>query len=285
MTTETAASEQATREELLADFGEEYLSIQSLFRFCFVPGGRLNLLKELTPDEEWGVNDFVLLKYLAVHVRLAIEQGRYVWNGEQVVLTAGRLATSKGVPLYLGLVRNSTPDENPWVLNWVGERPSCSALPEPPDLGEWPPLEPGSEVVIACDLDSAERRERIPVVGGAPPVTIAAALTGAVHWALHRGLAVPQIHGGGRGYFAPLFLSSRDDLASAPDAVAPLHVQSGRLIVRTLLDPHVAYSPARAVVERWEQLPPWLLEAWDTAVEEAQAEHTVHPQREPAEHH
>jgi hypothetical protein len=44
-------------------------------------------------------------------------------------------------------------------------------------------------------------------------------------------------------------------------------VQSNRLVVRTLLDPHVAYSPARAVVERWEQLPSWLLDAWDEATE------------------
>jgi hypothetical protein len=151
-----------TRDQLLADFGDEYLSIQSLFQFCFVPGGRLSLLKELTPVEEWGMNNFVLLKYLAVHIRLSIEQGRYVWNGDQVVLTAGRLFSLKGVPLYIGLVRNSTPDENPWVLNWVGERPSTAELPEPADLGDWPVLDPRNEVVIACDFASEERRSSVP---------------------------------------------------------------------------------------------------------------------------
>ena len=171
---------QATREELLADFGEDYLSIQSLFQFCFVPGGRLNLLKELTPEEEWGANNFVLLKYLSVHVRLAIEQGRYVWNGDQIVLTAGRLSTAKGVPLYLGLVRNSTPDENPWVLNWVGERPSCTELPEPTDLGAWPELNPRTEVVMACDFDSEERRARMPALGDASPVAMACAVSSVV---------------------------------------------------------------------------------------------------------
>jgi hypothetical protein len=261
------APEHVTRAKLLADFGDEYLSIQSLFNFCFVPGGRLNLLKELTPEEEWGVNNFVLLKYLAVHVRLAIEQGRYVWNGDQVVLTAGRLATTKSVPLYLGLVQNNTPDENPWVLNWVGERPSCAELPEPAHLGHWPEMKAGSEVVIACDLSADERRLRIPGLEDAPVVAQSAALTGAIQWALHRGLGVCQIHGGGRGYFAPVFLRSRDDLTCAPDFVAPILVQDERLIVRTLLDPHVAYSPARAVVERWEQLPTWLLDAWDRATE------------------
>jgi hypothetical protein len=256
-----------TREQLLSDFGDEYLSIQSLFQFCFVPGGRLSLLKELTPIEEWGMNNFVLLKYLAVHIRLSIEQGRYVWNGDQIVLTAGRLFSTKGVPLYVGLVRNSTPDENPWVLNWVGERPSTAELPEPADLGEWPALDARNEVVIACDLGSDERRAKLGSMAETSLVVQGSAIAGAVHWALHRGLAVRQIHGGGRGYFVPVYLSSREDLTVAPELVAPLQVQSNRLIVRTLLDPHVAYSPARAVVERWEQIPSWLLDAWDQATE------------------
>ena len=263
-----------TSKELLVDFGDEYLSIQSLFNFCFVPGGRLNLLKELTLDEEWGSNNFVLLKYLAVHVRLAIEQGRYVWNGEQIVLTAGRLTTPNSTPIYLGLVKNSTPDENPWVLNWVGERPSCAELPQPVDLGGWPELDPGSEVVIACDLSNGDRRVRIPEIGDAPVVAQLNALSGAIQWSLHRGLAVRQIHGGGRGYFVPLFLTSRDDLTLAPDLVAPLLVQESRLVVRTFLDPHVAYSPARAVVERWEQLPPWLLDSWDSVTTDHDHDHT-----------
>jgi len=256
-----------TREQLLADFGEEYLSIQSLFHFCFVPGGRLSLLKELTPVEEWGQNNFVLLKYLAVHVRLAIEQGHYVWNGDQIVLSAGRLSSIKGMPLYLGLVPNSTPNENPWVLNWVGERPSTAELPEPADLGTWPVLDPRGEVVIACDLASDDRRSKLGALADATPVVQSAAIAGAVHWALHRGLAVRQIHGGGRGYFVPVYLNSREDLTVSPELVAPLQVQAARVVVRTLLEPHVAYSPARAVVERWEQVAPWLLDAWDQATE------------------
>jgi hypothetical protein len=269
MPTELAReAKHSTREDLLHDFGEEYLSIQSLFQFCFVPGGRLNLLKDLTPDEEWGVNNFVLLKYLAVHVRLSIEQGRFVWNGDQIVLSAGRLATAQGAPLYLGLVQNSTPDENPWVMNWVGERPSCPELPQPADLGPWPELAPGDEVVIACDLTSEGRRIRLPGLASAPVIAQSATIAGAVHWALHRGLSVRQIHGGGRGYFVPVYLKSRDDLTMAPEFVAPIAVQDGRLVVRTLLDAQVAYPPARAVVERWEQLPPWLLDAWDNATDE-----------------
>ena len=264
----TGQSTNPTREQLLADFGDEYLSIQSLFQFCFVPGGRLNFLQELTLDEEWGANNFVLLKYLAVHVRLAIEQGRYVWNGEQIVLVAGRLTTAESVPIYLGLVPNNTPDENPWVMNWVGERPSTAELPEPADLGAWPELDPRGEVVVACDFTSENRRVRLPEVGGASAVSQSSAVAGALHWALHRGLGVRQIHGGGRGYFVPLYLRSREDLTLTPDLVAPVSVQGNRLVVRTLLEPHVAYSPARAVVERWEQLPAWLIDAWDNATHE-----------------
>jgi len=264
VTTEAVAGRQArpTPQELLADFGEEYLSIQSLFQFCFVPSGRLALLKELALDESWGANDFVLLKYLAVNVRLAIEQGRHVWNGDQIVMTAGRLVTPTGAPIYVGLVRNSTPDENPWVLNWVGERPSCAELPAPPDLGAWPPLNHGAEVVVACDFTSEDRRVHMSPLDDAPVVARVCAVTGAVHWAIQRGLAVRQIHGGGRGYFVPVYLTSREDLEEAPDLVAPIVAQGERLIVRTLLEPHVAWSPARAVVERWEQLPAWLMQAW-----------------------
>lgn len=269
MMSEATSKEEAlaTREELIANFGADYLSIQSLFSFCFVPGGRLSLLKELTLEEHWGDNNFALLKYLAIHVRLAIEQSRYVWNGEQIVLTAGRLCTPTSAPIYIGLVKNSNPDENPWVLNWVGERPSCQELPEPADLGSWPALDPSAEPIVACDLGADERRPPLPVLAGLPLAAQAAALAGALSWAVRRDLAVRQIHGGGRGYFAPLYLSSRDDVSLAPDLVAPIVVQSGRLIVRALLEPHVSYAPARAVVERWEQLPPWLIDAWDAATD------------------
>lgn len=264
-----ARTKHPSREELLRDFGDDYLSIQSLFRFCFVPGGRLGLLRDSLAEEEWGVNNFVLLKLLAVHVRLSIEQGRYVWNKDQIVLTAGHLATPQGVPLYLGLVRNSTPGENPWVMNWIGERPSSPVLPERADLGAWPELDPHAEVLVACDLESEERRPELFGLEHAAPVARSAAVAGAIHWSLHRGLAVRQIHGAGRGYFVPLHLRSREDLTAAPDLIAPLFVQRGRVVVRTLLEPHVGYPPARAVVERWEQLPPWLVEAWEEAATES----------------
>jgi hypothetical protein len=251
-----------SRAELVAEFGDSDLSIQSLFKFCFVPSGRLSLLKELTVDEEWGDNSFVLLKYLAVHIYEAIVQGRYVWNGEQMLMSAGSLCTPQGTPIYLGLVRNSAPQENPWVINWVGERPASASLPQPPDLGEWPALDPRGEVVVAIDLTDTSRQLKIPGTEDLSPISQSCLIAGAVHWSLQRGLAVRQVHGGGRGYFVPLYLNTREDLTLAPDLAAPVVAQGNRLVVRTVLEPHVCYSPSRAAVERWEQLPPWLLEAW-----------------------
>lgn len=256
-----------SRKELLAAFGPGDLSIPSLFQFCFVPPGRLALLSELATAEDWGDKDYVLLRYLAVHIRLALEQDRYVWNGEQIVMSAGTLSNGSGAPLYLGLVPNSTGGENPWVLNWVGERPSTAELPGPAEIGEWPDLDPGSEILVAADLADPDRRVRPSALEGVEPITQVCALIGAVHWALHRGLAVPQLHGGGRGFFAPVYLTTRDDLTAAPDAVVPLVPQGGRYVIRTVLDPASVYPPSRCVVERGDQLPAWLLESWDASRE------------------
>jgi len=79
-----------------------------------------------------------------------------------------------------------------------------------------------------------------------------------VEWSLRRGLAIRQLRGQSRGYFAPVHLTDRD---GAPELVAPVQVQSGRLVVRALIEPRSAYSTARAVVERREQLPGWLPDA------------------------
>ena len=261
-----------SREALLAAFGDADLSIQSLFRFCYLPAGRISLLKDLAVEEEWGGKDYALLKLLAVNLRLAIEQGRYLWNGDQLVTAAGRLTSRTGAPLFLGISPNTQPDGNPWVINWVGERPSVADLPQPPDLGVWPVLDPGAEVMVACDFESVERRAHLPVIDDAPVVAKKCALGGGVAWSLHRGLAARQIHGGGRGWFAPVYLSSREDLHAAPDLVVPLVVQDDRVVIRSLLSPHTAYAPARAVVERCEQLPPWLLGAWEDAAEAAHDE-------------
>lgn len=270
MTQETA---RPTIEELLAAFGEEELSIQALFKFCYVPAGRLSFLKDLAVPEEWGVRDFALLKYLAVHMHLAIAQGAFVWNGDQLVMSAGLLTTPTGAPIYLGISPNVQPDGNPWVVNWVGERPSTPKLPAPASIGPWPALDTGAEIIVACEFEHPERRVSLPGMDEAPVVARMAAVSGAISWALKRGQAARQIHSAGHGWFVPVYLKSREDLLATPDFVAPLLVQERegetRYIVRSVLSAHNAYAPARAVVERCEQLPGWLLSSWEEAAEEA----------------
>jgi hypothetical protein len=259
-----------SREDLLEQFGDEVLSIHSLFQFCFVPAGRLHLLRESMLEEEWGANQYVLIKYLAVHLRLAVEQQRWIWNGDQMVFTAGRLTNRHGAPLYLGLVPNAVPgQETPWVLNWVGDRPSTPELPSPAEFGRWPALDLSKELVLALDRSDESRGPRLPALANLPVPLQTAALTGALHWSLHRGLALRQIHSGGQGYFVPLWLQNRDDLEAVPDCVAPLAAAGPRWIARALLEPANAYAPARATVERADQLPAWLLEAWDRSCSSA----------------
>lgn len=250
-----AGAPQSARIQLLAAFGPDYLSIESLFDFCFIPWDRLNALKTLGQPEEWGDKGLVLLKYLAIHLRMEIEQGLFAWSKDHLVLRAGQLVTTAGKPICLGLVRNAQPEETPWMLNWVGERPGDVESLKPVDLGAWPALDPRSEVVVACDLT----RSKLGGLADLPVVTQISAIAGSVEWSLRRGLAVRHIHGITRGYFAPVHLTKRDD---APEIVAALQVQSGRVVVRTLPDPRVAYAPARAVVERREELPAWLLDTW-----------------------
>jgi len=255
--------------ELLAAFGEEELSVQALFRFCYLPAGRLSFLKDLAVVEEWGAKDFALLKYLAVHLHLAIAQGHFVWNGNQLVAPAGELTTPSGAPIYVGISPNAQPDGNPYVVNWVGERPSTPELPAPVDLGVWPELDPGGEIVVACEFENPERRLHLGKLDEVPVVARMSAIAGAISWSLRRGLAAQQLHGGGRGWFVPVYLSSRADLLGAPDFVAPLMAQGSRYIVRSLVSAQTAYAPARAVVERCELLPGWLLGAWEDALDES----------------
>lgn len=219
-----------------------------------LPPDRLDLIKGLVP-EDWGEEHVVLLKYLALRVPLAIEQGRFVWNGKQIVMRAGHLATADGAAVYLGLGRA---EGNRWELEWAGERPNAVEQLLPADLGKWPEIDPRREVVIALDQFHS------PPLAGLSPVVQSAAVAGAVEWSLRRGLAVRQQRGASRGYFAPVHLTSRE---AAPDLAAAIQVQTDRLVVRALIEPHSAYVHARAVAEQRELLPAWLVDAWNLATE------------------
>ncbi|MHC4893872.1 MAG: hypothetical protein ACYTFV_11030 [Planctomycetota bacterium] len=268
---EAAGGERAlpTQAELLQAFGDGDLSLQALFRFAFFPAGRLQHLRELLPDEPWGENHFALLRYLAVHVRLAIEQARYEWNAQQLIVAAGRLSTADGLPIYLGFVPNSSAQqENPWVLNWVGERPSCAAPPEPAATGEWTPIDPGAEICVGVDLTANDGRCALGPLESVAPELRQPLVIGAVHWAVRRGLAERQLYHDARGHLVPLFLTQRADLSIPPDLVAPVTTHGERLLVRAVIEPQTAYPSARAAVDRWESLPDWLAVAWEDAVSE-----------------
>jgi len=49
--------------------------------------------------------------------------------------------------------------------------------------------------------------------------------------------------------------------------VAPIHVQAERLVVRALIEPRSTCATARALVERREDVPAWLLDAQEMATE------------------
>ena len=205
-----------------------------------------DLVKGVAAQENWGDNDVVLRRYLGLHVPLAIEQGRYVWNGKEIVMRAGHLATAAGAAVYLGLAQGSS------SLNWAAERPTKVEALLPTDLGAWPELDPRREVVVVLDQFRAKE------LAGLTLNIQNQAVAGAVEWSIRRSLAVRQVFGEERAYFVPVHLTNRE---GAPELVAAVHVQSKRLVVRTFLDPRTAYLPARIVVERREQLPGWLLDA------------------------
>lgn len=259
-----SASDRPSRDPLGSGSGHDGLSVRSLLDFCAVPPEVLSQLERLAQPEDWGTKGAALIKYLAVHVPLAMEQGRYAWNKDQIILRAGSLATAHGLPIYLGLVRNAEPAPV-WALTCFGERPGTVEELQPADLGAWPPLDPGKEIALGCDLSNDLLRSRLGELAKLPLVLQTAVVSGAVAWSIRRGLAVRQLHGEGRAYFVPVHLASRE---GAPELVAAIQVQSERLVVRTLLEPLSAYAPARAVATRRADLPEWLLGLRERAAQE-----------------
>jgi len=208
-----------------------------------VPDDVTPLLQAAAP-EDWGADDHVLRHYLAVHVPLAVEQGRFVWSGEHLVVRAGSLVTEAGSPVYMGLSRAA----GRWAIAWVSARPSSVEPLPAPDLGTWPELDPRIEVVVAMD------RFPGPVLAELPLITQNLIVAGAVEWSVRRGLAVRQL----RGYYAPVHLTDRE---GAPEFAAAIQVQAERLVVRALVELSAAYPGARAVVARRDDLPMWLRRA------------------------
>jgi hypothetical protein len=258
-----------TREELLEQLGSPYTPnvVARLHRFAFVPENLIERLAHEALTEHWGRNNFVLRKYLAVHVPWAIDQGRFTLGEDQLYVTAGQLQTRYGTPLYLVFQQIEELGRSPWRLVAVGSQISAPELPTPPETPRAPDLERGAEIVMSHDHILGDNIDRVAFLRDTPRVAQMCAVAGAIQWSLNRGLHLPNWYFGQMNYIVPLYLQSRENITRSPDVIAPIQVSPGNLIVRTVLDPPMAFPNARVAVNRHDQLPAWLLEAWAAYVE------------------
>jgi len=253
--------------------GEWQGTVESLHKAAWIPQDKLARLSTAVLEENWGRNRWVLKKYLAIYVGLAITQRRFAYHEGRLVLSAGHLQTRYGTPVYLSFEKNNRPEfTQPLYLQYVGDKPNVPQLPQPPELPIWPSIPTGAEIVIAHDHILEKHQERVAFLGGTPRVAQMCALAGAIQWSLFRDLAIRQLYLGVPSYFVPVYLRSREDITQAPDLIAPVQVQGERLYVRTALEPYMGYALARVVAKRHDQLPTWLIAAWhDRADEEGAA--------------
>ena len=256
-----------SQEDLLNALGDPATNrvVDRLHRFVYVPRPLLDELSNTALSEEWGRGKYALEKYLAVHIAWSIEQGRYTVGRDQFYTTAGHLQTRYGTPLYLVFSKNDN-DASRFRLVTVGSQISAPELPVPPDFPPSPEVPQGAEIVMMHDHILGDNAERVPFLANTPPVAQMCAVSGAIQWSLNRNLQMPYWYYGSMSYLVPLYLQSRENIALAPDAVAPVQVNPNSLLVRTVLKPDMPYANARVAVKRHDQLPPWMLSAWaDTA--------------------
>jgi hypothetical protein len=237
--------------------------IECLYNFAYLPEDKIERLAHAALKEQWGRGNKVLKRYLALHVGLAVRQGKFVQQDGGLIFCAGHLQTRYGNPLYLRFEENKQL-KPAYYLQYVGEAlNSWEQLPQPPEYPSWPQISPGAEIILAGEHILNDHSERLGALSEISPIAGVCALTGAIHWALFRDLAVKQLHYGVPSYFVPIYLESRDDITRAPDLIAPLQVQENKLYVRTALEPYMAYPSARIVSTRHDKLPSWLLRAWE----------------------
>jgi hypothetical protein len=248
--------------------GERQGTVESLHRLAYVPDDKLVRLAVAVLDENWGRNRWVLKRYLAIHVGLAIRQKRFVNHEGRLVLCAGHLQTRYGTPVYLSFDRNFPGYSQPLYLQYVGDKPNVPQLPQPPDMPSWPTIPAGAEIVVAHEHILEQHQERVAFLAATPRVAQMCALAGAIQWSLFRDLGIRQLYLGVPSYFVPVYLQSREDITQAPDLIAPVQVQGEKLYVRTALEPYMGYAWARVVAKRHDQLPHWLVTAWHERADE-----------------
>lgn len=254
-----------TQEDLLAALGDSYTNevVSRFHRFAFVSDGLLSRLADQALAENWGQRNYVLEKYLAVHVPWSIEQGRFTSSERQFYVTAGHLQTRYGTPIYLVFERNRNNSTPPYALVRVGADISAPELPTPPSIPTPPELQRGAEIVMLHDHILGDNADRVPFLSQTPMVAQMCAVAGSIQWSLNRGLQLPYWYFGRMSYLVPLYLQTRENITQSPDLIAPIQVNAESLIVRTVLLPHMPYANARVAVLRHDRLPPWLLDCWN----------------------
>jgi hypothetical protein len=256
--------------------------VKRFHAFAYMKPGIVQKLAKEALNEEWGNNLFALDKYLAVHIPWSIEQGKYTHNSKQLYVTAGHLQTRYGTPLYLVFEANQQGNQ-PWRLVTAGSNISAPELPVSPDIPAPPEIPIGGEIVMMHDHILGENAERVPFLANTPPVAQMCAVSGAIQWSLNRNLQMPYWYYGRMQYLVPLYLQNRENIALAPDAVAPIQVNPSSLLVRTVLSPSMPYASARVAVHRHDQLPPWLLDAWTKVAQQATSQQIEDPETQAEE--
>jgi hypothetical protein len=254
------------KEDMLGALGTSLTNevVARLGRLAHIPDAQLAALSRAALSEEWGNDNYVLEKYLAVHIAWSIEQDRYTTSDDQLFVTAGHLQTRYGTPLYIVFERNQNPGRQPLYCVYIGSYISSPSLPMPPEIPAPPDIRQGSEIVMLHDHILRDNADRVPFLGRTPPVSQMCAVSGAIQWSLNRGLQMPYWYYGRMNYLVPLYMQSRENITRAPDLIAPVQVNPEMLIVRTVLLPHMPYANARVAVKRHDQLPHWMLDAWNT---------------------
>jgi hypothetical protein len=267
-------------EELIGALGDPFTNeiVARLRRLAHIPIAQLAALSRDALSETWGTDDYVLEKYLAAHIAWSIEQQRYTASDNQMFLTAGHLQTRYGTPLYLVFERNINPGRQPLYCVYVGSYVSAPTLPTPPELPVPPEIPRGAEIIMLHDHILRANADRVPFLEKTPPVSQMCAVSGAIQWSLNRTLQLRYWYHGRMNYLVPLYMQSRENITQAPDLIAPIQVNADSLIVRTVLLPHMPYANARVAVRRHDQLPPWLLDAWNTNAAQATKQQIDNPE-------
>lgn len=273
-----------TQQELLTALGDPYTNkvVARLHQFAFIPNELLEKLASTALPEDWGGDLFVLKKYLAVQVAWSVEQGQFTLGENQFYVTAGHLQTRYGTPIYLAFSRNRNPDREPFYLVAVESNMAAPTLPVPPEIPSPTNIPSGVEIVMMHDHILDRNADRVPSLQQTPRVAQMCAVSGAIQWSLNRKLHLPYWYYGSMSYIVPLYLSSREDITRAPDLIAPIQVNPRSLLVRTVLKPEMPFANARVAVERHDQLPHWMLQAWKEHAVTATEQEIENPEENPA---